>query len=124
MEPGNATAVVLADLKARIAHIGRPEKGGDAALPFGIPEIDARLPGPVLWVLERPNLFAHALATAGLHPDRVIHAESLTAAPLGALGSSGRDGETAPSRTEKRYRRGWDGNALPTPNSKEAFFHG
>ena len=113
MEPGNATAVVLADLKARIAHVGRPERGGEAVLPFGIPEIDARLPagglslgalhevagsgpdiehgaaaallvagvlarlpGPVLWVLERPDLFAPALATAGLHPDRVIYAEA------------------------------------------------
>ena len=36
----------------------------------------ARHPGPVLWVLERPDLFAPALAAAGLHPDRVIYAEA------------------------------------------------
>src|SRR6185437_10967631 len=32
--------------------------------------------GPVLWVLERPDLFAPGLAAAGLHPDRVIYAEA------------------------------------------------
>jgi protein ImuA len=36
----------------------------------------ARHPGPVLWVLERHDLFAPALAAAGLHPDRVIYAEA------------------------------------------------
>ncbi|OYV72830.1 MAG: hypothetical protein B7Z70_14225, partial [Acidithiobacillus ferrivorans] len=46
----------------------------------------------------------------------------MTAAPLGALGMSGRDGETAPSRTEKRHERRRDGNALATPNSAEALF--
>jgi len=32
----------------------------------------ARLPGPVLWVAERADLFAPALAQAGLAPDRVL----------------------------------------------------
>jgi protein ImuA len=36
----------------------------------------ARRPGPVLWVLQRRDLFAPALAAAGLHPDRVIYAEA------------------------------------------------
>ncbi len=36
----------------------------------------ARMEGPVLWVLERQDLFAPALAAAGLHPDRVIYAEA------------------------------------------------
>ena len=36
----------------------------------------ARLSGPVLWVLERPDLFAPGLAAAGLHPDRVVYAEA------------------------------------------------
>ena len=36
----------------------------------------ARRPGPVLWVLERQDLFAPALAAAGLHPSRVIYAEA------------------------------------------------
>jgi len=36
----------------------------------------ARLPGQVLWVLERPDLFAPALDAAGLRTDRVIYAEA------------------------------------------------
>ncbi|WP_222184910.1 ImuA family protein [Geminicoccus harenae] len=36
----------------------------------------ARLEGPVLWCLTYPDLFAPALAAAGLHPDRVIYAEA------------------------------------------------
>ena len=36
----------------------------------------ARHPGPVLWVLEQQDLFAPALAAAGLHPGRVIYAEA------------------------------------------------
>ncbi len=84
-----------------------------AVLPFGVGEIDARLPGgglaraalhevagggadvvhgtaaalfaagllarvggPVLWCLTRPDLFAPALQQAGLHPDRVIYVEA------------------------------------------------
>ena len=37
----------------------------------------ARLPGPVLWCLRRRDLFAPALSSVGLHPDRVIYAETL-----------------------------------------------
>lgn len=36
----------------------------------------ARRPGPVLWVMERRDLFAPGLAAAGLHPARVIYAEA------------------------------------------------
>lgn len=36
----------------------------------------ARLHGPVLWCLTRPDLFAPALQQAGLHADRVIYAEA------------------------------------------------
>ena len=36
----------------------------------------ARRPGPVLWVLERADLFAPGLASAGLHPNRVIFARA------------------------------------------------
>ena len=36
----------------------------------------ARRPGPVLWVMERTDLFAPGLASAGLHPDRVIFARA------------------------------------------------
>jgi protein ImuA len=38
--------------------------------------IVARLDGWVLWCLTRPDLFAPALAQAGLDPDRVIYAEA------------------------------------------------
>lgn len=38
--------------------------------------IAARLPGTVLWCLNRRDLFAPGLARAGLHPDRVIYAET------------------------------------------------
>jgi len=38
--------------------------------------IAARLEGPVLWCLNRRDLFAPGLARAGLHPDRVIFAET------------------------------------------------
>lgn len=36
----------------------------------------ARLPGPVLWVLEHADLFAPGLLTAGLHPKRLLHVET------------------------------------------------
>jgi protein ImuA len=36
----------------------------------------ARTQGQVLWCLSRRDLFAPALAQAGLHPDRVIYAEA------------------------------------------------
>jgi protein ImuA len=35
-----------------------------------------RLKGPVLWCLKGRDLFAPALASVGLHPDRVIYAET------------------------------------------------
>lgn len=38
--------------------------------------IVARLEGGVLWCLTRPDLFAPALAQAGLHHDRVLYAEA------------------------------------------------
>lgn len=38
--------------------------------------IVARSPGLVLWCVTRPDLFAPALAQAGLAPDRVIYAEA------------------------------------------------
>ncbi len=36
----------------------------------------ARRAGPVLWVVERGDVFGPGLAGAGLHPDRVIYAEA------------------------------------------------
>ncbi len=103
---------VLAGLRQEIGRLDgqfrlRP------TLPFGIPEVDLRLPGgglaegalhdvveggpagefsgsatlftagiaarlrgPVLWCLNRRDLFAPGLVNAGLHPDRVIFAET------------------------------------------------
>ena len=41
----------------------------------------ARNKGPVLWCLSRRDLFAPALAGAGLHPDRVIYVPRPIARP-------------------------------------------
>jgi protein ImuA len=104
---------VLDDLRARIAHLEQGARAPHSVLPFGIPELDGRLPqgglalgslheiagggpgavhgaaaalfaagilarlkGPVLWCLRAHDLFAPALAGAGLDPDRVIYAEA------------------------------------------------
>ena len=101
-------------LRASIARIERgAARAGLPPLPFGLPTLDAALPGgglavgalhevmgtgldqqhaaaaarfaagilarrpgPVLWVMERADLFAPGLAGAGLHPDRVIYARA------------------------------------------------
>ena len=47
-----------------------------AAATLFIAGIAARLKGPVLWCLTRRDLFAPGLMSAGLHPDRVIYAET------------------------------------------------
>jgi len=44
--------------------------------------IVARIPGPVLWCLARPDLFAPGIAQAGLPADRVIHLEASPEASL------------------------------------------
>jgi protein ImuA len=51
-----------------------PEYGAMATL--FIAGILARLKGTVLWCLKSRDLFAPGLAGAGLHPDRVIYAET------------------------------------------------
>ncbi len=58
-----------------IAGIGTEVEHGAAAALF-IAGMFARLRGPVLWATQRPDLFAPALAGAGLHPERVIYAEA------------------------------------------------
>lgn len=100
-------------LREKIRRIEAGTRISRGFLPFGVPEIDARLPGGglalgalhevaggangaihgaaaalfaagivarthghVLWCLPRHDLFAPALAQAGLHPDRVIYAET------------------------------------------------
>jgi protein ImuA len=50
------------------------EHGTAAALLIG--GLLARTSGKVLWVVERPDLFAPALAGVGLHPNRVVYAEA------------------------------------------------
>ena len=107
-----AHARVLDELRGRIARIEQAGRPQHRVVPFGLAEIDARLPqgglvigalheiaggglgavhaaaavlfvagvlaridGTVLWCLRTRDLFAPALAGAGLHPDRVIFAE-------------------------------------------------
>ncbi len=54
---------------------GAGDAGHGAAATLFVAGILARLDGPVLWCLERQDLFAPALAAVGLHPGRVIVAE-------------------------------------------------
>ncbi|WGF87627.1 ImuA family protein [Marinivivus vitaminiproducens] len=54
---------------------GRDRAQGALAARF-VAGILARLEGPVLWCLSCRDLFAPALATVGLHPDRVLFAET------------------------------------------------
>lgn len=100
-------------LRARIEKIEGRSRRAKSVIPFGIAELDARLPGgglalgalheiagggngaidgaaaalfaggvaartrgKVLWCITRPDLFAPALAQAGLKPDRVIYVEA------------------------------------------------
>jgi len=58
-----------------VAGLGAALDHGAAAALF-IAVLLARAPGPVLWVAERADLFAPALAAAGLAPERVIQAEA------------------------------------------------
>ncbi|WP_431312251.1 ImuA family protein, partial [Shinella yambaruensis] len=104
---------VVADLRDRIRQFDGRAQRDRAVLPFGVPEIDARLPGgglalaslheicgggndaveasaamlfaagiaartkgQVLWCLTRCDLFAPALAQAGLAPGRVLYVEA------------------------------------------------
>ena len=104
---------VVADLRDRIRQFDGRALRDRAVLPFGVPEIDEKLPGgglalaslhevcgggndavegaaamlfaagiaartrgQVLWCLTRPDLFAPALAQAGLAPGRVLYVEA------------------------------------------------
>jgi protein ImuA len=103
----------IESLRAQVRRIETFRKPADSALPFGVVEIDARLPGgglargalheiagggqgaidgaaaalfaagiaarakgKVLWCVTRTDLFAPALAEAGLKPDQVIYLEA------------------------------------------------
>jgi protein ImuA len=59
----------------------------------------ARNKGPVLWCLRRRDLFAPALAAVGLHPDRVIYAETHR-------------------ESQRRSRRGFGTRGLPESSAK------
>lgn len=100
-------------LREQIRRIEAGDRVSRGFLPFGVSDIDERLPGgglalgalhevaggangaldgaaaalftagilarthgQILWCLPRRDLFAPALAQAGLHPDRVIYAEA------------------------------------------------
>ncbi len=58
-----------------VAGRGPDVEHGAAAALF-VAGVLARLSGSVLWVLERHDLFAPALAGVGLHPARVLYAEA------------------------------------------------
>jgi len=111
--PERAANPVIAKLQERIAHLEGGVGRAREIMPFGIAEIDRRLPGgglalgalhevagggngavdgaaaalfaagiaartrgKVLWIVTRADLFAPAIAQAGLAPDRVIHVEA------------------------------------------------
>ncbi len=101
----------------------------------------ARRRGPVLWAVTRHDLFAPALAAAGLHPDRVVFAEAGRAVLLvmeealrhpglaGVVGEVGKLGLTASRRLQlaaegsgvtafalRRFRQAAD-PALAEPNA-------
>ena len=55
---------------------GSADIADDASATIFLAGILARIEGPVVWCLRWRDLFAPALAQAGLHPDRVIHVEA------------------------------------------------
>lgn len=61
-------------LRGALHEIAGGVHGAEAVL--FVAGVLARLDGPVLWCLRRRDLFAPALAGAGLHPDRVLYAEA------------------------------------------------
>jgi protein ImuA len=103
----------IIELRERIARLEGRSRRAKSVLPFGIPEIDSRLPGgglargalhevagggngaidgaaaalfaagiagrttgKTLWCIAKPDLFAPALAQAGLAADRVVYVEA------------------------------------------------
>ena len=111
--PDRVASPVIAELRERIARLEGGAARARKVLPFGVGDIDRRLPGgglalgalhevagggngavdgaaaalfsagiagrtrgKILWVVTRGDLFAPALAQAGLHPDRLIRVEA------------------------------------------------
>ena len=71
------------------AYGAGPELAHTAAAALFAAGVLARLHGPVLWCLSRRDLFAPALAGAGLHPDRVLYAEAGDEAAVLAIAEEG-----------------------------------
>jgi protein ImuA len=55
---------------------GGPDTEHGAAAALFLAGVLARTEGPVLWVRQRPDLFAPGLACAGLHPARLVFADA------------------------------------------------
>src|SRR5450631_4262395 len=53
-----------------------PDTEHGAAAALFLAGVLARMAGPVLWVQQRPDLFAPGLACAGLHPARLVFADA------------------------------------------------
>src|SRR3954449_7089818 len=70
--PGGGLAL---DALHEVMETGAASEHAAAATLF-IAGVLARNKGPVLWCVRRRDLFAPALAAVGLHPDRVIYAET------------------------------------------------
>lgn len=68
---------------------GGPDAPHGAAAALFAAGLLARLPGPVLWCLSARDLFAPGLAGVGLHPDRVLYAETGTETALLAVMEEG-----------------------------------
>ena len=66
--------LTLGALHEVVEHGPAAEFAGSAT--FFTAGIAARLKGPVLWCLTRRDLFAPGLMKVGLHPDRIIYAET------------------------------------------------
>jgi protein ImuA len=93
-KPGQILPFGVAAMDAHLPFGGLPQgalhevTGGGLAASHGaaaslfVAGVLARVEGPVLWCLRARDLFAPALAGAGLHPDRVIYAEAGDAATL------------------------------------------
>jgi protein ImuA len=108
-----ASHLTVSELRERIARLEGHGRRAKSVLPFGIIDLDTRLPGgglalgalhevagggngavdgaaaalfaagvaartkgKVLWCITRPDLFAPALAQAGLAPARAIYVEA------------------------------------------------
>jgi protein ImuA len=61
---------------------GAPDGSFAAAATMSTGGVLARTQGPIIWTIGRPDLFAPALASVGLYPDRVIYVEAGDSKPV------------------------------------------